>query len=229
MARRLGIHEVRIPFAAGVLSALGCLTSSVSFDFVFGYMRELDDVDWNYIDQRYEDLLHQGRQQLSAAAITEGITTTLSVDMRYYGQRYEVNVPLPQLPLARAPVAAIQDAFIAAYRGYYGREIADVPSETVSWRLNVSGPRPELDIAWPGRDKTADEVRPKSARDIVFPGSDSPLTCEIYERSDLPVGTSMSGPVIVEDIESTTVVPQDAKLTVDEERMLVLELARGTL
>ena len=50
VARRLGIGEVRIPFAAGVLSALGCLTSPMSFDFVFGYMRELCAVDWEYVN-----------------------------------------------------------------------------------------------------------------------------------------------------------------------------------
>ena len=51
VAQRLGIRRVRVPVAAGVLSALGCLASPVSFDFVFGYMRELKQVDWATVER----------------------------------------------------------------------------------------------------------------------------------------------------------------------------------
>ena len=54
--QRLGIREVRVPVGAGVLSALGCLASPVSFDFVFGYMRELKQVDWASVNARFAAL-----------------------------------------------------------------------------------------------------------------------------------------------------------------------------
>ena len=56
VAQRLGISAIRVPFAAGVLSALGCLASPVSFDFVFGYMRELNLVDWASVNTRFAAL-----------------------------------------------------------------------------------------------------------------------------------------------------------------------------
>ena len=225
VARRLGIAQVRIPFAAGVLSALGCLTSPMSFDFVFGYMRELHRVNWDHVNQRYAELEADGRKQLTDAGITDAVTVRLEADMRYYGQRYEVTVPLSRDQLSAARAGDIEEAFFGAYRAYYGREIRDVPVETVSWRLNVSGPVPELDIEWPGRTSDHDEPVAKAERHATFPGQDQPVLCRVFERGDLPVGTALDGPCIIEDHESTTVVPAGAAVSVDADRMLVLDIA----
>ena len=99
VAQRLGIRDVRVPVGAGVLSALGCLASPVSFDFVFGYMRELKLVDWASVNTRFAALEKEGRQHLAEAGIRDGVTARYSADMRYLSQRYEVNVALPAGPL----------------------------------------------------------------------------------------------------------------------------------
>ena len=229
IARRLGIAQVRIPFAAGVLSALGCLASPMSFDFVFGYMTELRHVDWNHVNQRFAELEAQGRQQLNDAEIHDGITVTLSADMRYYGQRYEVTVPLSHHPFSEARTGAIEDDFYEAYRNYYGRRIDEVPVETVSWRMTVSGPRPQLDIAWPGRTDGAGDVAPKGERAAIFPGAPEPVHCHVFERGQLPVGAQLSGPAIIEDHESTTIVPPGATLRIDAERMIILDISGVSL
>ena len=231
VARRLGITEIRVPFAAGVLSALGCLASPVSFDFVFGYMQELLDVDWSAVNARFAPLEQEGRELLAAAGIDE-VSVTCSTDMRYLGQRYEVNVPLPGSHLEPELLPSLHDAFYAAYRQQYGREIREVPVETVSWRLNVSGPRPTLDVAWPspardGADEAAG-TQPKGERPVFFPmprgEGDDPVLCPIFERTALAPGVQISGPAVLEDRESTTVVPPGARVRVDGERMLIIDL-----
>ena len=155
----------------------------------------------------------------------DGITVRLEADMRYYGQRYEVTVPLSQDQLSAAHIGEIEEAFFRAYRDYYGREIRDVPVETVSWRLNVSGPAPELDIEWPGRTSAQAKPVAKAERHATFPGTDEPALCQVFERGDLPVGITIDGPCIIEDHESTTVVPAGATLSVDDDRMLVLDIS----
>ena len=65
---------MRVPVAAGVLSALGCLASPVSFDFVFGYMRELKQVDWASVNARFAALEKEGRQYLAEAGIRDDVT-----------------------------------------------------------------------------------------------------------------------------------------------------------
>src|SRR6185436_7620444 len=132
VAQRLGIAEVRIPLGAGVLSALGCLAAPVSFDYVFGYMRELSQVDWTYVKARFGTLAAEGRRHLADAKIHDGITARFSADMRYLSQCYEVNVTLPGDELGAGLLVHLHEAFYAAYRQQYGREIREVPVETVS-------------------------------------------------------------------------------------------------
>ncbi len=222
VARRLGIREVRVPLAAGVLSALGCLASPVSFDYVFGYMRELKQVDWASVNTRYAALEQEGRRYLAEAGIHDRITARYSADMRYLSQRYEVNVPLPDGPLGPALLERLHDDFYAAYRKHYGRDIREVPVETVSWRLTVSGPQPDLVVTWPGQDATKSPL--KGRRPVVFQGSNEPVDCAVYERSSMTPGTQINGPAIIEDRESTAVVPPDARAEVDALRMLVITL-----
>ena len=224
VAHRLGIRDVRIPVGAGVLSALGCLASPVSFDFVFGYMRELRQVEWELVNSRFAALEQEGRAYLAAAGISDRVTARASADMRYLSQRYEVNVALPSGRLAPGLLDDLHEAFYAAYRQQYGREIREVPVETVSWRLTVSGPIPQLEVAWPTEKGAGSTPAEKGRRPVVFAGSDDQVNCPVYERSLLAVGTSIVGPAIIEDHESTSVVPPGANVKIDNMRMLVVVL-----
>jgi N-methylhydantoinase A len=224
VAQRLGIREVRVPVGAGVLSALGCLASPVSFDFVFGYMRELKLVDWANLNTRFAALEKEGRQYLAEAGIRDRVTARYSADMRYLSQRYEVNVALPAGPLGPELLDRLHDAFYAAYRQHYGREIREVPVETVSWRLTVSGPEPQLAVTWPSEGSADANPVVKRCRPVVFAGADAPVDCPVYERGQLSPGVAISGPAVIEDHESTTVVPPEARLLVDDLRMLVISL-----
>jgi N-methylhydantoinase A len=187
---------VRVPIGAGVLSALGCLASPVSFDFVFGYMRELKQVDWESVNARFAALEKEGRQYLADAGIRERVTARYSADMRYLSQRYEVNVALPSGALAPGLLDSLHDAFYAAYRQHYGREIREVPVETVSWRLSVSGPAPQLEVTWPSPDRTDANPVVKGRRPVVFAGLDAPDDCPVYERGQLAPGALNFGPAM---------------------------------
>lgn len=224
VAKRLGIREVRVPMAAGVLSALGCLASPVSFDFVFGYMRELKGVDWVVINDRYAAQEKEGRDYLAEAGISEGIVVRQSVDMRYLGQRYEVNVPLPPRPLGADLLDRLHSDFYAAYKQHYGRDIREVPVETVSWRLTVSSATPRLPEIRAGSGEASSPVESKGRRQVLFAGQPSPIDTPVYRRDRLMPGARFPGPAIVEDLESTTVVPPGASVTVDALRMLVISL-----
>jgi N-methylhydantoinase A/oxoprolinase/acetone carboxylase beta subunit len=224
VAQRLGITEVRIPLGAGVLSALGCLASPVSFDYVFGYMRELSQVDWNHVTARFAALAAEGRGHLAAAGIHEPIALSFSADMRYVSQRYEVNVALPGGELGPGLLAPLHEAFYAAYRQQYGREIREVPVETVSWRLTICGPRPELPALWPRHAEADATVKAKGQRPVLFTGAQAPITCAVYERRRLAIGASFSGPAVIEDHESTSVVPPGARAQIDDLGMLAITL-----
>ncbi len=224
VAQRLGIREVLIPLRAGVLSALGCLASPVSFDYVFGYMRELNGVDWTSVNARFAALEEAGRRHLAEAGLHEHVTVNYSADMRYLSQRYEVNVPLPGGALGPEMLDALHAAFYAAYRQQYGRQIPEVPVETVSWRLTVCGPRPTLAAIWPQPGEAGPQGACKGRRGVVFAASSEPVDCPVYERARLAPGAGLEGPAIIEDEQSTTVVPPGARVGVTELGLLAILL-----
>ncbi|MBI3964022.1 MAG: hydantoinase/oxoprolinase family protein, partial [Chloroflexi bacterium] len=233
VARRLYMRRVMVPPAAGVLSALGCLLSPLSFDFVFGYLHELDHVRWDRVNSAYADLERQGRRWLAEAGAGDEIGVHRLADMRYLGQRYEVSFPLPTSgPLGAEHLPAIKETFYEAYRQQYGREIHEVPVEAVSWRLTVVGPRPFAGewsprlIGNEGGTSGSGGAGPKGRRPVYFPGAGGYLDCAVYDRRALAPGVRLDGPAIVEDRESTTVVPPDAWADVDELNSLVIELGR---
>jgi N-methylhydantoinase A/oxoprolinase/acetone carboxylase beta subunit len=196
----------------------------VSFDFVFGYMRELKQVDWASVNTRFAALEKEGRQHLAEAGIRDGVTARASADMRYLSQRYEVNVALPARPLGPELQDKLHDAFYAAYRQHYGREIREVPVETVSWRITVSGPPPQLAVTWPSQNAAGADPVAKGRRPVVFAGAEAAVDCPVYERARLSPGAAISGPAVIEDHESTAVVPPGARIEVDDLRMLVISL-----
>ena len=131
---------------------------------------------------------------------------------------------LPEGPLGLELLDRLHDAFYAAYRQHYGREIREVPVETVSWRLTVSGPLPPLAVTWPSQGGADVGVVQKGRRPVVFAGIDTAVDCPVYERGRLFPGAALSGPAIIEDHESTAVVPPGARVRVDDLRMLVISL-----
>jgi N-methylhydantoinase A len=144
--------------------------------------------------------------------------------MRYLSQRYEVSVPLPSGPLGPDLLERLHEDFYAAYRKHYGRDIREVPVETVSWRLTVSSAAPKLPESWPSHGSASSDITPKARRPVSFVGQISPIDCPVYQRDRLLPGARLSGPAIIEDLESTTVVPPGAGVTVDALRMLVISL-----
>ena len=225
VAQRLGIRRVRVPVAAGVLSALGCLASPVSFDFVFGYMRELKQVDWATVNARFAALEKEGRQHLAEAGIREGVNARYSADMRYLSQRYEVNVALPPGPLG--PELLDQSArcllrgLPAALRTRDPRG-AGGDRELASHRVGA-GAAIGRHLAEPRRQRCRSGREGAPPRGVRWCRCAPSIARSTSARGSAP-GAAISGPAIIEDHESTAVVPPGARVEVDDLRMLVITL-----
>jgi N-methylhydantoinase A len=223
LAMATGIREVVVPPSAGVLSALGCVVAPLSFDNAASYKIVLDQIDL----ERANSILH-GMEVEGMAAVREasrGVPVIQrSVDLRYLGQRYEVNVPLPRRPLAQRGLESLREAFHQTYRERYGREIRDVPVEAVTFRVNVSSRAPRMSV--PRWALSAGDDASKGGRPVIFPGSGLVKDCRIYSRYALRPGAVFQGPAIIEERESTTLVPIDATVKVDPALNIVITLPR---
>jgi N-methylhydantoinase A len=237
---------VIIPHGAGALSAFGLLAAPLAFDFVRTAPHRLASADWAQINRLFEEMETEGRRIVRGAGVAEDdIFVRRSAEMRYLGQGHEVDVAIPLGRLGPDSVETITASFEAAYRLLYSRTPQGVPLEALNWRTVVSGPAPGIlgqsgsTADWgsagaisgpphstePSRSRrpTADgPPQRKSTRKAYFPEAAGYVDTPVYDRDALASGSRFTGPAIVEERESTTVIGPGAAVTVDAHRSLVL-------
>ena len=155
LAKRLKMARIIIPAGAGVMSAFGFLVAAPAVDDVRGYPASLTSVDWNKAESLYADMETRARRLLQpSAAAPDDLLITRTADMRYVGQGFEINVPMPDGVLGPAYEDQIRDAFVTTYQSVFGRVIRDGTPEFISWRLSASMPATAINVASAGTSNT---------------------------------------------------------------------------
>ena len=224
VAAALGAARVVTPPGAGVMSAVGMLTAPTAFDFVRTAHARVADLTPEDLDGFYAEMEAEGARLLGESGVTE-VAHARFAEMRYAGQGAEIRVPVPD----RAGAAELTEAFAESYRRLYARPGPDVPVEVLSWRLVSSGPAPDVTLRMPAEDGGG-EAR-KGVRKAYFPGPSGTVggyvDTPVYDRYALAPGTAVEGPALVEERESTLVVPPGAACMVAADSSLIVDL-RGT-
>ncbi|HTK91341.1 MAG TPA: hydantoinase/oxoprolinase family protein [Verrucomicrobiae bacterium] len=248
VGRILKVPRVLVPFGAGAASALGLLSAPLAFDFVRTASQRLDQADWTRVNRLFAEMEAEGRAVLREAGIVDAdMTFRRTAEMRYAGQGHEVEGPVPSGLLGPESLAALTREFEDAYRALYHRTPMGVPIEALNWRVVVSGPeagggdfqstisggpsnggeatfqRSPLGATVDQNQKTT--VTPKRSRLAYFPESAGYVETPVYDRYALVPGKAFSGPAIIEERESTTVIGPGARIRVDASRTLVAEPA----
>jgi N-methylhydantoinase A/oxoprolinase/acetone carboxylase beta subunit len=224
VAQRLGLKTVVVPPAAGVGSAFGLLLAPISFDFARSYVTRLETLDVERVNALFEQLEAEGKRIVSAAGVPDSqIQVTRMADMRYVGQGHEIRVPVRPDRLDEAAHRNLQEAFDREYRRIYGRLCAGVTVEAIHWRVTVSGPQPDTQQVQVIRSETAEtQAAQKGTRSTLFDPDRGPVETPIYARTALPGDFTAGGPAIIEEIESTTVVPPGWSVKLDATANLIL-------
>jgi N-methylhydantoinase A len=223
LAQALGIPRVILPAAAGVTAAIGLLAAEVKFDVARTYVRRLDALDPAALTAMFEEMAAQATAVVRESAATTGtVTVARSVDARYVGQGYELTVPVPAGPLDAAALARVRVAFDEIYAARYGYANPTEAVETVTWKLSAVGPAPPVTLAKAGAAER--DAALKMRRRAWFPESGGWTDCPVYDRYALAPGTELSGPAIVEERESTSVLPPGTTAAVDEYANLLVSV-----
>jgi N-methylhydantoinase A len=218
VADELEVPRVLVPRFPGLTSALGLLYTDVRHDFVSTYLRPAADMASGELAEGFAALAAQGRARLAGEGIPpERMEFIPSADLRYLGQTHELNVVLPADPsVAQAGLAQLlHEAHLKEF-GHAPDE--NTPLEVVNIRLACLGllDQPQLPLL-----ETAPTPAPIGRREVVFSGER--LTTPILEREQLGRGFRTEGPAIVEQADSTTVVPPGWRAEVDRYGNLLLE------
>jgi len=228
VARILGQRQVIYPQAPGVLSAVGFLVAPVSFAFAQSRPQILERIDWGATNALLADLEQRGRSLLAQAGLAPGqITIERSVDARFAGQMQEIGFPLPDGALSADQEGEIASRFNRVYRELYGHLHDNVPIELLTWRLVARGQLAEVQVRTLPLEEGSQAVSTVD-RPVYWPESGGYVPTPVFQRETLRPGTTITGPAVVEERESTLLVPPGAVGAVDRYLTLSVERSSGS-
>jgi N-methylhydantoinase A len=212
IARELSIPAVIVPPYPGITSAMGCLLVDVQHDVSQMFLRDAKEADPAEIEQAFTELEAEGRERLRHEGVAEAdMMFQRFVDMRYRGQWRSLAVPMP------GKVESMDDA-IAIFHDLYQREHnfrrEEFPAEIYRLTLKAVGvtPKPPMPQAEVDENATA---TPKGTRPVRFDGHPEAIETPLYDRGDLVPGVVLHGPAVIDQLDSTTLVPPGTTASVD--------------
>jgi N-methylhydantoinase A len=225
IAREIAIPKVVIPKLPGNFSALGMLMAEWRQDFVRTLIGELGRVDVDNAARAFADLQAAGDDALARDKLAAG-RFAFAADLRYRGQEHTIPIPVADPADLTTDTAATVERFHAQHDNRYGHAAPDQSIEIVNLRLVVTVPRLEdailrwLSQPWRPEAAAAEQVRP-----VVFEHPERPHDARILWRPALAAGTEIVGPAVIEEPNSTTLLPPGDRAIIDAHGNIVITLA----
>jgi N-methylhydantoinase A len=216
LARDLGIPQVVVPPYPGLTSAIGLLQTSVRHLYLRSAVGLLSDYPVSEINQILSELHELAMSDVAAEGLdVAALRLRQQLDLRYLHQGYHLTVDGPDGEIREEHKPGIKAAFDALHRRTYGASAPQDDAELVTLRLMAEIPVPQLRLprVKPATARTADaRIGRRPLYDLARAAF---ADADVYDRSRLGANDRIAGPAIVEQYDSTTVVPAGLTLTVD--------------
>jgi N-methylhydantoinase A len=205
LATKLGIGRVMVPTGAGVGSAIGFLMAPVAFEVVRSRPARLDAG----FDPTALNALRAAMRQEAEAVIRRGaadaaLAEAWTADMRYRGQGHDVTVAIPAGAFSPASRGELIRLFEAQYATQFGRNIPGLEVEVLSWALRLAAVAPAVPPCPPAPPPR--DAKPHARGRVADPASGERVDVPVYRRTDLAPGDALTGPALIVEDETTTLV-----------------------
>lgn len=212
IARELSIPRVILPVLPAHFSAVGMLMTDIRHDYVRTFARAMADADFTAIQEICCVFEAEGKTLLASEGVAPAQQDIrLSMDIRYVGQEFYLNVPVSDDELTRQDRHAIRRHFDALHLRHYGQSAENRPVEIVNIRANAVGTRVKMEF----RQPTVGGVeKPAGSRDVYLSDARQATRCAIYQREALAPGRTIKGPAIIEENASTVLVQEADEATI---------------
>lgn len=219
VAREIGMRQVLIPPQPGHFSAYGMLFADFRFDLTETIAIPLEGADLAKMDAQFAALEAQGQEQLAGIGeAVENVRITRYAEMRYQRQEYTIKV---RLPAQIVSTEEMRELFNAAYGRRYGHVSKNMAIDVLMLRVVVEGRTARPQTRDSGR--TAPAAPKATSRPIWFEATGT-VDCDVWQRETLPVGHRITGPALVEEEASTTVIGPGDSARIDERGNIVIQL-----
>lgn len=224
LARELGIPRVLIPARPGLTNALGCIVADLRHDYVRTINAPLESVDINALHALFSEQVAAGETALARENVhLREVTRAFSVDMQFQGQSHVVRVPLDNGEPSREDLRC---RFESVYWKRFKVELADIHARIVNVNTSIIGVRVPVDLTAlidaKGRKPTAE---PTGQRPVVFDGVSHQTP--VFWRDHLPADIMLEGPAIIEQFDTTILVPPGDRLHSRADGNLVIQVEDG--
>lgn len=215
LARRLGVRRVVFPAGAGVLSAYGFVVADSRADVSRSSPGLLERLDWAQQRETLEALRSEADRKLRRLGLPAAeVKLSLVADLRVQGQGYVLHVPVDYKHAIDRNLAELHAAFAGAYRASYGVDASHDAVELVSWRLTLRGANPSRgdEHVWSAASGPTHRATDRT-RAVRLPALGIDGEVPVLQRSAVAVDAVISGPVLIEDTNTSIVVGGDASVT----------------
>ena len=217
LSQQVGVNRVIVPPHPGLFSALGMMMTDMKYAYVKGLLKPLDDLQDSRLEDIWEEMTNSALSHLKSRSVDVGQASTLrSADLRYLGQGYELEIPAP-IPLDRDQLV---EAFGKKHEIVYGYRHESERLEVTALRVKITVPvtKPRLgSLSNPSSAKSD----PVGSRKVWF--NNDWFESALYLRERIPFDFTLSGPAIIEEYDSTVVLPPGWQCSKRQNDCLVLE------
>jgi N-methylhydantoinase A len=221
VARALGITRVVIPPAAGVFSALGLLFSPIELALSRAFHCSAADCVPAELDAAFKSLEQRSIEQIGHAA--DRVDLQRKVDVRYAGQAFELSVAMPAGPTTAASIADAIEAFEQDHERTYGHRLQGQSIKEIVTLRVMATVRAEQEARLDVQGLIAAQNRPASSRMAFFGAGSGARNVPVMSRAALLAGTQR-GPLLVDEDDTTLVVPPDATASLDVHGNIIVDL-----
>ena len=220
LGEKLGVRRIVIPTNAGVGSAVGFLLAPVAYEVVRSRRQRLSALEAELVNGLMRDMNAEARAVVEQGSSAQVLNEARHAYMRYVGQGHEIAVPLPVEDYNEEHAQAFLRAFEDVYTRLYGRTIGGVDVEVLSWTLTISAAAKHRDEK---TDKPHSSVAGTSQRQSFFdPCTGKRSDVPVYQRTQMKAGHSISGPALITEDQTTTVITSAFDAAIDAHGYIIL-------
>lgn len=224
IAEKLDIANVVVPTGAGVGSAIGFLEAPVSYEISRSLYQRLSTLAPGIVNSALAEMQAEANAIVARGAPNDKREERRMAYMRYLGQGHEIAVDLPVRALAASDTGVIRAAYEAAYEALYGRIIPGVDIEILSWVVTIATiVPPAARSAMPAAHAAP---APSGRRSVFDPGTATNVEMPTYRRDALKPGVALSGPAVIVEDETSTVISPRFDATIDANNYIVMRRKR---
>ena len=227
VARDMGITSVLLPPSPGTLCSLGLLMADTKFDISRSNVMLAEEENLPKVQKIFDTLTAEGNELLDKEGVAEKDRSfTYLIECRYERQNYEIGIEVKG-QFGKEVMEEMIERFHQEHNRSYGYFNRSMKLQMVNYRVSAIGDIIKPDLAEMPADPNAEPPKPFTTREVLFDREKDYITTNIYNRNDFKPGCTIMGPAIIEQMDSTSVIPPDWKAYTDGYQNIIVTYEGG--